>query len=75
MSLQKVKDICNNVLAIEEQAAFHGFQDYYEDAMEIAEELLESVRRAANDVTSHWKSKERQELRKNNTEEALAQND
>ena len=54
MSLHQLKEVCNDVLAVEEQSIFHTFQDDFEDALEVAQELMQSVQSAANDVTSHW---------------------
>ena len=69
LSYETMQNSLEDVLAKETIADFHASQDYLEDGVDCATELMSSVAQASNDVINHWKGKARIAMRKTKIEE------
>ena len=73
LTLADMEGIQEQVLPIETIEEFHKFQDRWEDASEIADEIFSGVQQTANDIISHHTGVQRAALRKKKAQEAFEQ--
>ena len=70
-----MEGIQEQILPIETIEGFHKFQDRWEDASEMADEIFSGVQKTANDIISHHTRVMRAALRKTKAQEAFEQKD
>ena len=64
LSLESMEGKKDDVLSCEIQEDFCEFQDSWEDAMEVSNDIIAAVSQTCSDISSHFATRERAQVRK-----------